>query len=284
MDKLVRMKKLKFDTPTDLKFLMSARQIPQYHLMKNRNIIGILSFPKLNPRKVDVGGNLLNGNYKFYDEDGNLRVDKNFLLGLEDGNDVSWDSLGNITAKTTYTKGDIIYWKFLNEENYWIEFNGPMFSEGTIRKVYTKYGTLISEEKMLADFKQHVKIYYEYPTGQLKEEYTTTGLGGDYISGKYTSYYTNGKIEVDGQFYEGKYTNIRIGTWKWYNENGTLDSESNYKAEVLNWDNGEKKLIGGYIYYTGNDQWVKIGEWKWFDETGKLVETKKYQWGVEISE
>lgn len=63
-----------------------------------------------------------------------------------------------------------------------------------------------------------------------------------------------------------------------------MDSESNYKAEVLNWDNGEKKLIGGYIYYTGNDQWVKIGEWKWFDETGKLVETKKYQWGVEISE
>lgn len=180
---------------------------------------------------MDVGGNLLNGNYKFYDEDGNLRVDKNFLLGLEDGNDVSWDSLGNITAKTTYTKGDIIYWKFLNEENYWIEFNGPMFSEGTIRKVYTKYGTLISEEKMLADFKQHVKIYYEYPTGQLKEEYTTTGLGGDYISGKYTSYYTNGKIEVDGQFYEGKYTNIRIGTWKWYNKMGLWIQKATIKQK-----------------------------------------------------
>jgi len=206
------------------------------------------------------------------------------LLGLEDGNEVRWDSLGNIIAKKTYKKGDIIYWKFLNRENYWIEFNGPIFSEGTIRKVYTKYGTLISEEKMLADFKQHVKIYYEYPIGQLKEEYTTTGLGGDYLSGKYTSYYKNGKIEVDGQFYEGKFTNIRVGTWKWYNEDGTLASESTYKAEVTYWANGEKKMTGGYIYDTDNEQWVKIGEWKWFDETGKLIETKKYQWGIEISE
>lgn len=241
-------------------------------------------FSKIKSTKGGCGGNLLNGNYKFYDEDGNLRVDKNYLLGLEDGNNVRWDSLGNITAKTTYKKGDIIYWKFLNDENYWIEFNGPMFSEGTIRKVYTKYGTLISEEKMLADFKQHVKIYYEYPTGQLKEEYTTTGLGGDYMSGKYTSYYKNGKIEIDGQFYEGEFTNIRVGTWKWYNEDGTLDSESSYKAEVTNWTNGEKKMTGGYIYDTDNEQWVKIGEWKWFDETGKLIETKKYQWGVETSE
>jgi len=241
-------------------------------------------FSKIKSTKGGCGGNLLNGNYKFYDEDGNLRVDKNYLLGLEDGNDVRWDSLGNITAKSTYKKGDIIYWKFLNDENYWIEFNGPMFSEGTIRKVYTKYGTLISEEKMLADFKQLVKIYYEYPTGQLKEEYNTTALGGDYMSGKYTSYYKNGKIEVDGQFYEGEFTNIRVGTWKWYNEDGTLDSESSYKAEVTNWTNGEKKMTGGYIYDTDNEQWVKIGEWKWFDETGKLIETKKYQWGVEISE
>lgn len=43
-------------------------------------------------------------------------------------------------------------------------------------------------------------------------------------------------------------------------------------------------MTGGYIYDTDNEQWVKIGEWKWFDETGKLTETKKYEWGVEISE
>lgn len=241
-------------------------------------------FSKIKSTRGGSGGQLLNGNYKFYDEDRNLRSEKNYLLGLQDGRDVRWDSLGNITAKTTFEKGNIIYWKFLNDENYWIEFNGPMFSEGTIKKVYTKYGALISEKEMLEDFKEHVKIYYEYPTGQLKEEYTIDALGGDFFSGKYTSYYKNGKIEVNGQFHEGKFTNIRVGTWKWYNDDGTLDLESTYKAEVVNWDNGEKKLTGGYIYDTDNEHWVKIGEWRWFDETGKSIETKKYQWGVEISE
>lgn len=240
-------------------------------------------FSKIKSTKGGCGGNLLNGNYKFYDEDGNLRVDKNYLLGIEDGNDIRWDSLGNITTKKTYNKGDIIYWKFLNEENYWIEFNGPMFTEGTVRKVYTKYGTLVSEEKNLADFKKHVKVYYEYPSGQLNEEYTS-GLLGDDMYGKYTAYYKNGKIEVDGQFHEGDYTSIRVGTWKWYNEDGTLNSESNYKAEVLQWENGETKLTGGYIYDTDTEKWLKIGEWRWYDETGKFIEKKKYEWGVEVSE
>ena len=239
-------------------------------------------FSKVKSTKGGCGGNLLHGNYKFYDEFGNLRVDKNYSLGIEDGNDVRWDSLGNITSKTTYKKGDIIYYKFLNDNKYWIEFNGPMFSEGTIRKVYTQYGTLISEEKMLADFKQYIKVYYEYPSNQLKEEYTTSGLGGDYMYGSYTAYYDNGKIEIEGQFYEGDYTNIKVGVWKWYNKDGSVDSEETYKAEVLFWPSGEMKVAGGYIFDTDTNEWVKIGEWRWYDEEGKFKEKKEYKWGVEI--
>ncbi len=240
-------------------------------------------FSKIKSTKGGCGGNLLNGDYKFYDENGNLRIEKAYLLGLKDGNDIRWDSLGNITRKEIYKKGEIIYEKFLNEENYWIEFNGPIFAEGTIRKVYTKNGTLVSEEKYLSDFKKHVKVYYEYPSVQLKEEYTS-GLFGDDMYGKYTAYYKNGKIEVDGQFHEDANTSIRIGTWKWYNEAGTLDYENNYKAVVLQWENGEKKLTGGYLFDTDTEKWIKIGEWTWFDEAGKLIEKKKYRWGVEESE
>lgn len=241
-------------------------------------------FSKIKSTKGGSGGNLLHGNYKLYDEYGNLRVDKNYSFGINDGNCVRWDSLGDIVSKTVYSKGDIIYYKFLNEENVWIEFNGPMFKEGTIRKVYTKDGTLISEEKMLADFKEHVKIYYEYPTGQLKEEFTTKGFGGDNMVGKYTSYFKNGRIEVDGQFLEEGLMSIQVGIWKWYNEDGILDSENNYKAEVLHWPTGEVKLSGGYIYDTDTEQWVKTGEWRWYDETGTFIEKKQYRWGVEVSE
>ena len=239
-------------------------------------------FSKIKSTKGGCGGNLLHGNYKFYDEYGNLRVDKNYSLGLEDCKEVKWDSLGNITAKTTYSKGDIIYWKFLNEDNYWIEFNGPMFNEGTIRKVYTKYGTLVSEEKMLPDFKQHVKVYFEDSSNQLKVEYTTFGMGGDYMYGSYKKYYDNGNIEVEGQFHDGDLTSIKVGVWKWYNRDGSIDSEETYKAKVLFWPNGEMKVAGGYIFDNDNNEWVKTAEWKWYDEKGRFKEKKEYKWGVEI--
>ena len=196
---------------------------PTISFDENKEYFWYTEFSTVKSTKGGCGGYLLNGNYKFYDENGNLRIDKNYSLGLENGNDVRWDSLGNITAKTIYKNGDIIYWKFLNDENYWIEFNGPMFSEGTIRKVYNQYGNLISEEKMLAGVKQYIKNYYEYPVGQLKEEYTSTGLGENYFSGKFTAYYKNGNIEAEGQYYEGDYTNIRVGTWKWYNQDGSVN-------------------------------------------------------------
>lgn len=218
---------------------------PTISFNENKEYFWYTEYSKIKSTKGGCGGQLLNGNYRFYDKDGNLRVEKNYLIGILDGNYINWDTLGNITQKTTFKNGDIIYWKFLNDENYWIEFNGPLFMEGTIRKVYTQYGTLISEEKMLADLKQHVKIYYEYPKGQLKEEYTQIGLTGDCIIGKYTSYFNSGKIEVEGQYYDGEFTNIRVGTWKWHNEDGTLDSESLYKVYEMNWES-ERRI---YIRY-----------------------------------
>lgn len=130
-------------------------------------------FSKIKSTKGGSGGSLLHGNYKFYDENGNLRQDKYYYLGLSDGSEKTWDSLGNITSQYKYSKGDIIYMKFQNEEKYWIEFNGPMFKEGTVRKVYTQFNSLISEETMLANFKQRIKTYYEY-SGKVKEQFTTS--------------------------------------------------------------------------------------------------------------
>lgn len=240
-------------------------------------------FSKIKSTKGSSGGLLLDGNYKFYDEYGNLRVEKNYSLGLESGKTILWDSLGNIIAKSTYYKGERIYWKFQNDEDYWIEFNGQIFKEGTIRKVYTKYGTLIEEDHMLEGLKQHITTYYEYSEGQIKEDYTTTGLGGDYLYGKYITYYNNGQVKVEGMFNESNLTNIRVGKWRWYNADGTLEAESEYKAEEEYWSNGELKVIGGYIRESETGEWLKIGEWRWLDEEGSYLDIKEYKWGVEVN-
>ena len=240
-------------------------------------------FSKIKSTKGGSGGSLLHGNYKFYDENGNLIQDKNYYLGLSDGSQKKWDSLGNIISQSKYSKGDIVYLKFQNDEKYWIELNGATFREGTFRKVYTPNNTLVSEETMLANFKQNIKTYYEF-SGKLKEEYTSSGLGSDYLMGKYSSFYENGKIEVQGQFGDGEYMNIRVGTWKWYNPDGTLDVTENYKAEVVKWPNGKRKFAGGYILNTETNEWIKDGEWRWYDEDGKYKSIIKYSWGVETND
>jgi len=241
-------------------------------------------FSKIKSTKGSAGGNLLHGNYKFYDENGNLRHEKNYFLGLQDGSEKHWDSLGNITSQKKHNKGDIIYWKFQNEENYWIEFNGPMFKEGTTRKVFTQYNSLISEETMLPEFRQHIKTFYEY-SGKLKEEYSSGGLNKDHLMGKYSTFYENGKPNVEGQFDIGKYTyDIRVGTWKWYKSDGTLEAAIQYKAIIEHWSNGEMKVVGGYVLDNKTNSWEKTGEWRWYDEEGKFQSRKKYKWGVETDE
>ena len=177
----------------------------------------------------------------------------------------------------------MVYWKFRNEENYWIEFNGKMLTVGSTRNVYTKYNTLISEEKMLPNYLQYVKIFDEY-TGKLKQEYTAFDWNSDKMIGKYTTYYESGKIEISGQFYDGidgKYPNLKIGTWTLYNPDGTLNSTQIYKLYHENWENGSIKVIGSNIY-TSNNEWVKMGNWTWYSEEGKLQDSKNYNWGVEV--
>ena len=256
---------------------------PSISYNENNDYFWYTEFSSIKSTKGGSGGNLLNGNYKFYDIYGNLRLDENYSLGLKDGNSIRWDSLGNISGKTTYSNGDIIYYKHLNEENYWIELDGPLFVIGSYRKVYTKYGTLISEEEVLAGFKQHVRNYYEYPLNQLKEEYTVSGFGGNYRCGKFVSYYDNGKIEIEGQFSKRELTYIQVGIWKWYNRDGTLESNGSFKDKIIYWPNGEMKLAGGLMLDPKTNNWVKIGEWRWYDVNGKFKERKYFNYGEEIT-
>lgn len=240
-------------------------------------------FSKVKSTKGGSGGSLLHGNYKFYDENGNLRQDKNYYLGLPDGTEKNWDSLGNITETTKYNKGDIIYLKYQSESGAWVEHIGAILTEGWIKKSYTKYNSLIAEETMLANFITHIKTFYEYGDKKVKEDFYTSGKGSD-LTGKYTAYYENGKVKTQGQFYDGDHPNIAVGTWNWYKSDGTLEASTQYKANVEKWSNGENKVTGGYILDTETNTWLKIGEWRWYTEDGKFLSSKKYEWGVEKTE
>lgn len=247
----------------------------------NKEYFWCTEFSTIKSTKGGSGGNLLHGNYKHYDENGNLRQYKNYYLGLLDGDTKDWDSLGNITSKAKYSKGNIIYWKFQNKSKFWVETNGGIFKEGRSIKIYTQNNSLISEKILLPNFSEHTKTFYEN-SGKIKEDYTSSG--GDYLEGKYTSYFENGKIEVEGQYFDRQLTNIKVGTWKWYKSDGTIDYTQKFKANVEKWPNGEIKVLGGYIFDIENNSWVKTDEWRWYTEDGKFQSSKKYKWGVEFKE
>ncbi|MFN6379864.1 MAG: toxin-antitoxin system YwqK family antitoxin [Flavobacteriales bacterium] len=221
------------------------------------------------------GGNLLHGNYKFFDESGNLRKECNYWFGLKDGVEKEWDSLGYVVSQIKYVKGNGVYIKFQNEDDYWIEINGPLLEKGTTRKVYTPFNVLVREETILTGFFQKVKTYYI--GGGIMEEYTESLMESGDLRGKYTSYYENGRIEVEGQFYDGEFLNIRVGIWKWYNTDGILISTSSYKADISLWPNGKPKSTGGYLFNNESNDWVKVGEWRFYDENGKLQSEKYYE-------
>lgn len=249
----------------------------------NKEYFWYTEFSNIKSTKGGSGGNLLHGNYKYYDENGNLRQDLNYYLGLEDGYEKRWDSLGNIIWQEKWIKGESIYWKFQNKEKYWIEFDGKIAEEGTTRKVYTKYNSLILEETMLSNLRQHIKTFYEN-SGKINSDFTTIEHSKDNLVGKYTEYFENGIIRVDGQYYDGKYANLQVGTWRWFRSDGTLDATRIYKTEFEKWDNGEIRAAGGYIFDSKKNTWLKTGEWRWYTEEGEFQLIKKYKWGVEILE
>lgn len=81
--------------------------------------------------------------------------------------------------------------------------NGSLFQIGTFKN---------------GDMK-NIKVFYE--NGKLKFEQNLKNR-----KGKYRGYYPNGKLEVEGEVFQGD----EIGLWKYYNEEGNL-LKTEYKSQ-----------------------------------------------------
>jgi len=240
-------------------------------------------FSKIKSTEGGSGGSLLHGNYKFYDENGNLRRERNYYLGLLDGTEKNWDSLGNIVSIIKYNKSKKVYDKHQNDEKIWVENIGPLFEQGTVTKFYNQYNLLVLEKTFLDNLKVHYKEYYEY-SGKLSSEYTSYFTADGSMTGKYMAYFENGKVQTIGQFYDGDFTNIKVGTWQYFNSDGTLNTTEQHKVSIEKWGNGKLKIAGGYIYDADKAMWLKTGEWRPYTEDGIPQAVKKFQRGIEVTE
>jgi len=82
---------------------------------------------------------------------------------------------------------------------------------------------------------------------------------------------TNGQIFAEGQCaqYDDRVTNIKVGNWKEYYENGTIRNEGQYKIGTY-----IDCCVGGYCraFY-----FYRTGLWKYFDSKGTLEYELEYK-------
>ena len=259
---------------------------PQITYNVNYEYFWYNEFTGLKSTKGGVGGNLLHGKYNLYDINGNLINESYYNLGIITS-EKKWDAFGNLISIEKYKNNKTIYWKF-KDENNWVEWIGqPMFI-GSVKKVYDYFGNITEIATNLPNSVTPKIQYKLFSTSSNKiiREYTKiihwSGSDSPSYVGKYYEYYDNGKPKIEGQFDEIA-ENIRIGIWKIYNENGTIDYTLKYKSDIQKWENGKLKMAGGYFFNSEENTWVLDGVWKWYSNDGVLLESKTYNRGSLIN-
>ncbi len=226
------------------------------------------------------GGNLLNGKERFFDKKGNLLFERNYTLGLLNGESKYWDSTGRLLKMYKHENGSLVYRKE-KVQGGWFEDIGLPLSEGYTRRNYDEINTLTTES-VYKNGNYFTKDYYNY-SKKIQYQYSTPFWCDTCYRGKYTSFYENGNKKVEGQ-YSDSLTNIKVGVWKWYKQNGIPDGQETYKEEIQRWFNGEWKVTGGYYFDTESKKWLKIGKWDYYDEKGKLLYSKVFDFDIEVGQ
>lgn len=198
------------------------------------------------------------------------------------------------------SKKDLIQVNKFKVDGGFIEHIGEVLKDGWIQNNYNDKNQLLVKQEAFIDNNDQIKelkfktTKYNPLTGTIIESSIATNiLMKEQLIGDYKAYYENGKIEVEGSFYDffknGHKTffgKLRTGIWKWYMEDG--DSfEEEYKVEIEYHSNGGIKKI--YSLYFNPDQktWIKHGLYYEFPqgEFSYLPSvTREYDDGILIKE
>lgn len=107
--------------------------------------------------------------------------------------------------------------------------------------------------------KEH-KVYYWFKGGAIHS--AESGIAGTLLDDKFIKMYHSNQLAEQGQFKEG----LKIGLWKTWHPNGTIES-------TQNWKNGLK--YGDYNRYNQNGTLVETGKYHKDLKTGKWMNSEK---------
>lgn len=258
---------------------------PDIDFLEKKEYFWYTEYSGFKSTRGGTGGLLLNGEYKFYDSDGNLILSQSYKNGLKNGKFTEWDENGSIINKEEFIDGNLTYSKFhekgVDGKYYIQEWIGEMFKVGFKRNAYLEVGGLISEEELIDDslLLHSIRTYYPF-SHKLETKLFATGLGRDKYYGEYLEFYENGNPKIKGEFAKSILGSFRSGKWFWYNENGDIYDTASYKLFEEKYDNGETRIIGSLVYDEDSKEWLRDGKWRTFSEEGYGKVDFIYEWGV----
>jgi antitoxin component YwqK of YwqJK toxin-antitoxin module len=279
---------IKAEYSNGLEIFNICKNNPKINFNNELDYYWYTEFSKIKITKGGSGGKLLSGDYKFFDKNGNLIENKQFKNGVQHGESKIWDNKGNLLEISRHSDGISEYWKHREDSGSgWVEHIGQILTNGWIKNSYDEYNQLEASEVAfgtdsdIQNLKKNVTTYY-LENGNKKQVYTSR-IGSKLLLGDYKKFHKNGKVEIEGSFYDGKFysSSVRNCTWKWYNESGILISTEEYKVQISYWENGNAKSLGSLFYNNSSDKWLKNGNWYYYDENGELEDKRVFELDIE---
>ena len=218
---------------------------------KEGNIIQLIEYKKgyvINRERINRydADHRAHGKWKWFYDDGTLKMEGTFTHGLKNGYFKEYDRDGNLLTISKYVNG---------EKEQQVE----ELTKLDVKTDYWPDGT----PKIIASYKDGV------PEG-VRREYDKNGK----IEKSYT--FHNGKVIAEGVFTDG---GKHEGLWKEYYDDGSLKSEGNYEDDKKTgswkyyYPNGQLQETG--VYENGQPE----GKWLWYYPSGKKLRELTYYQG-----
>lgn len=252
-------------------------------------------------REGKVKEGKLDGQWKYYDVNGNLTSEVPYVNGFREGNNISYYENGKVKSEIKYEKGEANgYFKKYHK-------NGKLAQEGAyindievgVWKTYYANGTIDAinfykdgdydhwQQYFAANGKLNAEDYIELEYVNKRWDYDSLGRVTqqaelDRGNGLLAVNYPDGKL-----YFKVKYdNNLKQGPFQSYFPNGTLASEKIYKDNKLDgyvkyfYPNGKPKSEENYVFgykhgktttYYENGNVKSVANFEYGNETGKTL-------------
>lgn len=221
-----------------------------------------------------IGDNKKHGPWKYFYDNGVVRLEGSYKRGLEHGYFKEYDFNGNLLTTTKYENGQKIEDA---REIAKLEVRKDYYPSGK-PKIVATYNKEGQPEGIRREYSEDGEIErsYIFKNGIIIGEGIVTEKGER--DGFWKEYYDDGKLYAEGKYEK----DVRIGQWKFYHKNGVLRQEGSYNSKGQPegdwfWYYENSNILREETYYLGLLDGIMVE----YDEDGRVIAQGEFIEGLE---